>query len=89
MSRPIISFLSDFGHADWFAGVVRGVLHTVAPEAHVVDLSHEVPPGQVARASFMLEAAAPDFPPGTVHLVVVDPGVGTARRALAVSAHGQ
>jgi S-adenosyl-L-methionine hydrolase (adenosine-forming) len=89
MSRPIVTFLSDFGHADWFVGVVHGVIHTLAPEAHIVDLSHEVPPAQVARASFMLEAAAPDFPPGTVHLAVVDPGVGTARRALAVSAHGQ
>jgi S-adenosylmethionine hydrolase len=89
MSAPIITFLSDFGLADWFVGVVHGVLHTAAPAAHVVDLSHAVPPGNVARAAFMLEAAAPDFPAGTIHLAVVDPGVGTDRRALAVAAHGQ
>lgn len=89
MARPIITFLSDFGHADWFVGVVHGVLHSLAPEAHVVDLAHSIPPGNVARGAFMLEAAAPDFPAGTVHLAVVDPGVGTDRRALAVWAHGQ
>jgi len=89
MARRIITFLSDFGHSDWFVGVVHGVLHELAPEAHVVDLAHSVPPGQVGRAAFMLEAAAPDFAAGTVHLAVVDPGVGTERRALAVAARGQ
>jgi S-adenosylmethionine hydrolase len=89
MRRPTITFLSDFGTSDWFVGVVHGVLHDGAPDAHIVDLSHAVPPGHVARGAFMLEAAAPDFPPGTVHLAVVDPGVGTDRRALAVSARGQ
>jgi S-adenosylmethionine hydrolase len=89
MSEPIITFLSDFGSNDWFAGVVHGVLHSIHPRAHVVDLSHAIPPGMVNRAAFVLEAAAADFPPGTVHLVVVDPGVGTLRRALAVQARGQ
>jgi hypothetical protein len=89
MTRPIITFTSDFGRQDWFVGVVHGILHQVCPEAHLVDLSHEIPPGHITRAAFVLEAAAPDFPPGTVHLAVVDPGVGTARRALAVAAGGQ
>lgn len=89
MPRPVITFLSDFGTDDWFVGVVHGVLHAGAPDAHVVDLAHSVPPGHVTRGAFMLEAAAPDFPAGTVHLAVVDPGVGTERRALAVSARGQ
>ncbi len=89
MPRRIITFLSDFGTADWFVGVVHGVLHERAPDVHVVDLAHSVPPGHVNRGAFMLEAAAPDFPPGTVHLAVVDPGVGTDRRALAVAARGQ
>ena len=89
MSGRIITFLSDFGLEDWFVGVVHGVLHERAPGAHVVDLAHSVPPGEVARGAFMLEAAAADFPAGTVHLAVVDPGVGTARRALAMSARGQ
>ena len=89
MPRSIITFLSDFGHDDWFVGVVHGVLYTLAPDAHIVDLSHSVPPGHIARGAFMLEAACPDFPPGTVHLAVVDPGVGTSRRAIAAVAHGQ
>ena len=89
MAEPMITFLSDFGASDWFVGVVHGVLHSIHPGAPVVDLSHAIPPGLVARAAFVLEAAASDFPPGTVHLVVVDPGVGTERRALAVHARGQ
>ena len=89
MAHDLITFLSDFGHDDWFVGVVHGVLCALAPEARIVDLAHSVPPGHIARGAFMLEAAAPDFPPGTVHLAVVDPGVGTGRRALAVAAHGQ
>lgn len=65
------------------------MIHAICPAAQVVDLTHAIPAGDVARAAFVLEAAAPDFPPGTVHLAVVDPGVGTARRALAAAAHGQ
>ena len=89
MPAPIVTFLSDFGSQDWFVGVVHGVIHEIAPDAHVVDINHLIPPGNVVRGAFILEAAAPDFPHGTVHLAVVDPGVGTARRALAVEAHGQ
>jgi S-adenosyl-L-methionine hydrolase (adenosine-forming) len=87
--RPLITFMSDFGLDDWFVGVVHGVLHGLCPEMRIVDLTHAIAPGDVARAAFVLEAAAPDFPTGTVHLAVVDPGVGTERRALAVSAHRQ
>ncbi|MEO5616831.1 MAG: SAM-dependent chlorinase/fluorinase [Candidatus Eisenbacteria bacterium] len=89
MSIPTITFLSDFGHEDWFVGVVHGVVGEVCPQVRIVDLTHQVAPGDVTRAAFILEAAAPDFPAGTIHLVVVDPGVGTERRALAVRAHGQ
>jgi len=89
MPRPLVTFTSDFGHDDWFVGVVHGVIHAVCPEARVVDLTHDIPPGHVARAAFVLEAAAPDFPPGAVHLAVVDPGVGTDRRPLALRAREQ
>jgi S-adenosylmethionine hydrolase len=88
-ASPIVTFLSDFGDQDWFVGVVHGVLHEICPAAHVVDLTHGVEPGDIERAAFILEAASPDFPAGTVHLAVVDPGVGTRRRALAVRARGQ
>jgi len=86
---PIVTFCSDFGITDWFVGVVHGVVHELCGDACVVDLTHEIPPGHVDAAAFVLEAAAPDFPPGTVHLAVVDPGVGTDRLALAVAARGQ
>ena len=89
MDRPIITFTSDFGRQDWFVAVVHGVLYRTCPEAHIVDLTHDVPQGLVPRAAFVLEASSPDFPPGTVHLAGVDPGVGTSRRALAVAARGQ
>jgi hypothetical protein len=88
MPHPIVTFSSDFGNQDWFVGVVHGVLAAIAPGTCVVDLNHAIPPGDVARAAFILEAAAGDFPPGTIHLAVVDPGVGTERRALAVKARG-
>jgi hypothetical protein len=86
---PIVTFTSDFGLEDWFVGVVHGVIHEICPAAHVADLTHAIPAGDLARAAFVLEAACPDFPAGTIHLVVVDPGVGTARRAIGVRARGQ
>lgn len=89
MAHPIITFTSDFGLADWFVGVVHGVIHGLCPSARVVDLTNDIPAGHVQRAAFVLEAAARDFPDGTVHLAVVDPGVGTARHALVVRARGQ
>lgn len=89
MTPPIVTFTSDFGREEWFVGVVHGVLHQICPDARVVDLTHAIAPGRIERAAFVLEAAAPDFPAGTIHLAVVDPGVGTARRALAVAAREQ
>src|SRR5512140_3404619 len=88
MPRPIVTFTSDFGTQDWFVGVVHGVLATLAPASTVVDLNHAIPPGDVSRGAFLLEASCGDFPPGTIHLAVVDPGVGTGRRALAMKARG-
>lgn len=89
MTQPILTFTSDFGHEDWFVGVVHGVIHAVCPAARIADLTHEIPPGHVERAAFVIEAAAPDFPVGAIHLAVVDPGVGTDRRGLVVRAHRQ
>ena len=86
---PLVTFTSDFGHQDWFVGVVHGVVLEICPRARIVDLTHAIPPALVERAAFVLEAACPDLPAGTVNLAVVDPGVGTERRALAVRGHGQ
>lgn len=83
---PIITLLTDFGDADGFVGAMRGVILTRAPGARLVDLAHHVPRGDVAKAARVLARSAPYFPTGTVHCVVVDPGVGSERRAIAVSA---
>lgn len=82
--QRVITLLTDFGTSDVYAGVLRGVLLREAPGSVVVDLSHEVPPHAAAVAALMLGDAVPFFPDATVHLVVVDPGVGSLRRALAV-----
>jgi S-adenosylmethionine hydrolase len=89
MSR-IVTLLTDFGTADGYVGEVRGVLMSGAGDAVLVDITHDIPPGDVTAASYVLGRAWRAFPRGTVHLAVVDPGVGTARRALAaqVAGHG-
>jgi hypothetical protein len=84
----VITLLTDFGTADSYVGEVKGTLRTLAPAAVLVDITHQVPPGDVAAASYILGRAWHTFPPGTVHLAVVDPGVGTRRRALAAEAAG-
>jgi hypothetical protein len=88
-SRAIITLLSDFGTKDEYVGCLKGVILGINPQATLVDLSHEVPPQDIRAGAFILAGAAPYFPPGTVHLAVVDPGVGAGRRALAARARGQ
>jgi S-adenosylmethionine hydrolase len=85
----VLTLLTDFGTTDWYVAAVKGTVLRLAPGAHqLVDLSHQVPPGDVETAGFLLAAAAPCFPAGTVHLAVVDPGVGSERRLLAVATGG-
>jgi hypothetical protein len=88
--RPsgIVTLLTDFGLEDPYVGIVKGVILTIDPAARLVDLTHAVPPQDVLRGALALEAAYRFFPPGTVHLAVVDPGVGGARRPLALLAAG-
>ncbi len=80
----ILTLLTDFGTEDEYVGVMKGVILSIAPEVRLVDLSHRIPPQDVRRAAFLLMNAVHYFPPDTVHLAVVDPGVGTERRPLAV-----
>ncbi|GIX06154.1 MAG: hypothetical protein KatS3mg115_0557 [Candidatus Poribacteria bacterium] len=86
MARPcgLIALLTDFGLRDIFVGVMKGTIQRIAPSVEVVDLSHGVPPQNVQVGSVFLEASLRYFPPGTVFVAVVDPGVGTERRAVAV-----
>ena len=79
----IISLLTDFGTRDGYVGVMKGVIWSIAPQAHIADLSHEVPPQNILVGAMTLDRCARFFPPGTVHVGVVDPGVGTERRSIA------
>ncbi|MDI6854350.1 MAG: SAM-dependent chlorinase/fluorinase, partial [Deltaproteobacteria bacterium] len=88
-SRPIITLLTDFGCRDAYAAAMKGVILGINPQVCLVDLTHEIPPHDIAAAAFVLAEAAPFFPPETIHLAVVDPGVGSARRGLAARARGQ
>src|SRR5690349_364733 len=85
---PLITLLTDFGTADNYVAEVKGVLVSMALGATLVDLTHQIPPGNIRAAQYVLARTWTRFPAGTVHLVVVDPGVGTDRRALAAEAAG-
>jgi len=84
MARPIITLTTDFGQTDSYVGILKGVLLSLCPEAVLVDICHEIRPQAVRQAAYLLSTAVPYFPPGTVHLVVVDPCVGSERRPLVV-----
>jgi S-adenosylmethionine hydrolase len=88
-ARPIITLLTDFGQSDGYVAQMKGILLAHAPEAQLVDITHEVPPFQVAAAGRILSSVYPSFPAKTVHLAVVDPGVGGTRKAIIIKAAGQ
>ncbi len=89
LPRPsgIVTLLTDFGLRDPFVGIVKGAALRAAPKLELVDITHDVPPQDVGTAAFFAWTLLGRFPAGTVHVVVVDPGVGTPRRLLAVAAH--
>lgn len=81
---PIITLLTDFGLEDAYVGLMKGVILEIDPAARIVDLTHCVPPQDITRAALILRSAVEYFPPGTIHVAVVDPGVGSSRRPLLV-----
>jgi S-adenosylmethionine hydrolase len=81
-ARPVISILTDFGLADPYVGQVKGVILSYCRDAVIIDLTHEVMPFNELQAAFILRVSAPYMPPATIHLCVVDPGVGTGRRGI-------
>src|SRR5256886_11165442 len=85
---PLITLLTDFGTSDSYVAEVKAVLLSRALGAALVDVTHQIPPGDVRSAQYVLARVWHRFPEGTVHLVVVDPGVGTSRRALAAETAG-
>jgi S-adenosylmethionine hydrolase len=88
-ARPLITLTSDFGSGSPYVAAMKAVLLARCPAASLVDVSHDVPSFDVDLGAFLLWAGTRDFPPGSVHLAVVDPGVGTARRRLALSCGGR
>ncbi len=89
MPRPIITLTTDFGLEDHYAGTMKGVILSRCPEAQLVDISHDVPRFNLYAGAYMIDQSAPYFPAGSVHVVVIDPGVGTERKPLLVEANQQ
>jgi S-adenosyl-L-methionine hydrolase (adenosine-forming) len=86
---PVITLLTDFGTADYYVGAVKGAILSVNPNVPIVDITHEIPAQDIEAGAFMLLAAYKTFPAGTIHVAVVDPGVGSARRPIIVTANDQ
>jgi S-adenosylmethionine hydrolase len=82
--QPVITLTTDFGLADPYVAAMKGVILSLNPQAVIVDVSHAVRPQRIEHGAFLLETSLSYFPPGSIHIAVVDPGVGTRRRAIAV-----
>jgi len=85
---PLVTLITDFGLTDEYVGVVKGVIHCHNPALRIVDISHLIPPQNISSASHLLTRSYSYFPPGSVHLVIVDPGVGSDRPLLAIHSAG-
>src|SRR5262245_39964082 len=85
MARPIITLTTDFGTASHYVAAMKGVLVSRCPDAQLIDISHSIPAQDVVHAAYFLREALPWFPPGSIHVAVVDPGVGTTRLPLCVT----
>lgn len=84
MPKPVITLTTDFGLQDYYVGALKGVMLNIAPTVRLVDISHDIPPQDIMAGAWVMQNAAPLYPENTVHLVVVDPGVGTDRKAIAL-----
>jgi S-adenosylmethionine hydrolase len=84
----IITLTTDFGLSDPFVGIMKGVILGIAPQAQLVDITHDVRSYDILEAAFLIDSTYRYFPEGTIHIVIVDPGVGTARRPMAAAAKG-
>jgi len=84
----MITLLTDFGLSDAYVGIMKGVIWQISPQVKIVDITHNIPPQDIYTASLTLKKALPFFPKGTVHTAVIDPGVGTLRRPIAMVVNG-
>ena len=85
---PIIALLSDFGYSDWYVACMKGVIHSIVEKANIVDITHQIPAGEISLGAFVLSQCYREFPEGSIVVAVVDPGVGTSRDRIVVSAAG-
>jgi S-adenosylmethionine hydrolase len=85
---PIITLTTDFGTSDHFAGVMKGVVARIAPNARVVDITHQITPYEILEGAFVIAETWKHFPKSSIHVVIVDPGVGSARRPILAAAGG-
>lgn len=89
MAKPILTLTTDFGLSDHYVGVMKGVILGICPDARIVDICHDVRPFEISEGAYLIAQSYRYFPKKTVHVVVVDPGVGTARRPILMEAAGQ
>ncbi|MDH5478939.1 MAG: SAM-dependent chlorinase/fluorinase, partial [Nitrospinota bacterium] len=85
----VVTLTTDFGLSDGYTGVMKGVMLSIAPSLSIVDVTHDIRPQAIVQAAFILGAAYPNFPLGSIHVCVVDPGVGSQRKPLAIHAGGR
>ncbi len=88
-ASSIITLTTDFGYHDPFIAEMKGVILSIEPSASIVDITHDIEPFNILEAAFVIDSASKYFPPGTIHVVVVDPGVGSERRAVLIEAGEQ
>src|ERR1043166_7315377 len=88
MPTPILTLTTDFGLSDHYVGVMKGVILGICPQAQIVDISHEITPHEIHEGGYLIAQAWRYFPKKTVHVVVIDPGVGTMRRPILMEAGG-
>jgi S-adenosylmethionine hydrolase len=87
-NRGIVTLITDFGTKGEYSGAMKGAILRVNPRCQIIDITHEIEPQNIRQAAWVLEASYPYYPPGTIHVVVVDPGVGMARRAVVLHKEG-
>lgn len=89
MTRPVVALISDFGTRDQYVAAMKGVVSKALPDVQLIDITHEITPGDITEAGWILATVWRDLPDGTVVIAVVDPGVGSERRGIAIQAHGR
>jgi S-adenosylmethionine hydrolase len=89
MKPSVIAIITDFGYDDPYVGIMKGIISAISPDSTIIDLTHNVPPGDIQQGAFVLWQSANDFPAGTIFLTVIDPGVGSDRKGICLKCRNQ